>query len=177
MLRLFFRTVFRTHKPKPQRVRHTDNRRQKPRRVVSRPRTAPPVPKHTAPSDVLKGRCYVIDGDTVVISGTKIRLAGIDAPELHHPWGRKSKFALISMCKGQVVTARLQEDRSYDRIVAKCYLPDGTDLAAELVKQGLALDWPKFSGGAYRDFEPDGIRKKLWRAAAKQQGRLRREDM
>jgi micrococcal nuclease len=63
---------------------------------------------------------------------------------------------------------------SYDRTVAKCYLEDGTDLAAELVKQGLALDWPKFSGGAYRHLEPEGIRKKHWRAAAKQQGKLPR---
>lgn len=75
-----------------------------------------------------------------------------------------------------MVTAEIREDVSYDRIVAKCYLPDGTDLAAELVRQGLALDWPKFSGGEYRILEPEGIRKKLWRAAAKQQGRLKSAD-
>lgn len=115
----------------------------------------------------------MIDGDTIVISGTKIRVAGIDAPELEHPWGKKSKFALINMCKGKVVTAVIKEEISYDRIVAQCLLPDGTDVAAELVKQGLALDWPKFSGGAYADLEPHGIRKKLWRAAARQKGNMR----
>ncbi|WP_245601453.1 thermonuclease family protein [Sedimentitalea nanhaiensis] len=114
----------------------------------------------------------MIDGDTIVISGTKIRIAGIDAPELDHPWGKKSKFAVIKMCKGEVVTAEISEDISYDRVVAKCFLPDGTDIAAELVKQGLALDWPKYSGGVYRQFEPDGIRKKLWRAAARQRGKM-----
>lgn len=115
----------------------------------------------------------MIDGDTISISGTKIRLAGIDAPELDHPWGKKSKFALISMCKGKVITAEFKDEVSYDRIVAKCCLPDGTDIAAELVKQGLALDWPKFSGGEYANLEPPEIRKKLWRAAAKQKGRLK----
>ncbi|MBY6202454.1 thermonuclease family protein [Maritalea mobilis] len=125
----------------------------------------------------MKGKAYVVDGDTLVISGTKIRISGIDAPELHHPWGKKSKFAMIQMCKGQIVTAHIQEEVSYDRIVAKCYLADGTDLAAELVKQGLALDWPRFSGGAYRHLEPEGIRKKHWRANAKQQGKLKPSEM
>ncbi len=130
-------------------------------------------PSRTPSTNVLKGKCHVIDGDTIVISGTKIRIAGIDAPELDHPWGKKSKFAMISLCKGKIVTAVIKEEISYDRIVAQCYLPDGTDVAAELVKQGLALDWPKFSGGEYRHLEPPGIRKKLWRAAARQQGRFR----
>lgn len=53
----------------------------------------------------------------------------------------------------------------------------GTDREAELVRQGLALDWPKYSGGAYRQLEPAGIRKKHWRAAAKQRGRLPESEM
>jgi micrococcal nuclease len=77
------------------------------------------------------------------------------------------------MCKGDVVTAEIKEEVSYDRLVAKCYLSDGTDIAAELVKQGLALDWPRYSGGEYRQFEPAGIRKKLWRAAARQSGKMK----
>ncbi|MBD3677202.1 MAG: thermonuclease family protein [Rhodobacteraceae bacterium] len=134
------------------------------------------APNAKPTTDILKGKCYVIDGDTIVISGTRIRIAGIDAPELDHPWGKKAKFALIGMCKGKVVKAVIQEDVSYDRIVAKCFLPDGRDIAAELVERGLALDWPKFSGGEYRKFEPPDARKKLWRAAARQQGRLKLSD-
>ncbi|MEQ3625618.1 MAG: thermonuclease family protein [Celeribacter sp.] len=114
----------------------------------------------------------MIDGDTIVISGTHIRLAGIDAPELNHPYGKVAKFALMRLCKGRIVHADVHEGTSYERIVAKCTLDDGTDLAAALVEQGLALDWQKFSGGAYRALEPDGVRKKLWRVAAKHQGRL-----
>lgn len=59
---------------------------------------------------------------------------------------------------------------SYDRVVAECFLPDGRDLAAELVKAGLALDWPKFSGGKYRHLEPPDARRKLWRANLRQGG-------
>jgi endonuclease YncB( thermonuclease family) len=146
-------------------------------RLVPRKAEPTPAPDRTPPTNVLKGKCRVVDGDTLVISGTSIRIAGIDAPELHHPWGKKAKFAMIDMCKGRVVTAVILPDVSYDRIVAKCYLEDGTDLAAELVRQGLAIDWPKYSGGAYRHLEPEGIRKKHWRAAAKQQGRLPASEM
>ncbi len=118
----------------------------------------------------LRGRCYAIDGDTIVIARTKIRLAGIDAPELDHPWGQKSKWALVRLCKGREVTAQLSQEFSYDRKVATCYLSDGRDLGAELVKMGLALDWPKYSGGRYKRMEPYGIRNKLWITARRQDG-------
>ena len=122
------------------------------------------------PGPTISGRCHVIDGDTIVIDKMHIRLAGIDAPELDHPWGQKSKWAMVALCKGQIVTARVKPEISYDRVVAECYLPDGRDLAAELVKAGLALDWPKFSGGKYRPLEPADARKKLWRANLRQGG-------
>jgi micrococcal nuclease len=130
----------------------------------------PPEPKDDR---ILRGQCWVVDGDTIVIEGTHIRIAGIDAPELDHPWGKKSKWALVQMCKGQTVTARLRPDLSYDRVVAECFLPDGRDLAAELVRAGMALDWPKFSGGKYRHLETPDARKKMWRADARQRGKLR----
>ncbi|MBK0329261.1 hypothetical protein I5535_18455 [Rhodobacteraceae bacterium F11138] len=49
-------------------------------------------------------------------------------------------------------------------------------MAAKFVKQGLALDWPKFSGGKYLHLEPPDARKRLWCAAAKHQGRLKIAD-
>jgi micrococcal nuclease len=110
---------------------------------------------------VLSGKCHVIDGDTVVIQRTKIRLAGIDAPELDKPWGQKSKWAMVAICKGQSVTAKLNGERSLDRLVGTCYLPDGTDVGGELIRRGLALDWTKFSGGKYRHLEPKGVRNRL----------------
>jgi micrococcal nuclease len=121
---------------------------------------------------IIKGRCWVVDGDTIVIDDVRLRLAGIDAPELDHPYGKQSKWALVQLCKGQTITARIKPESSYDRVVAECYLPDGRDLAAELVRSGLAIDWPKFSGGKYRHLEPPGVRKKLWRCDARQRGRL-----
>lgn len=121
---------------------------------------------------ILQGQCWVIDGDTIVINNVRLRLAGIDAPELDHPWGQRSKWALVQLCKGQRITAHVRPELSYDRVVAECFLPDGRDLAAELVRGGLALDWAKFSGGKYRHLEPPDARRKLWRAEARQRGRL-----
>ena len=69
-------------------------------------------------------------------------------------------------------------DHSHGRLAATPPLadcpagPDGTDLSATLVAQGLALDWTRFSGGSCRHLEPDGARKKLWRVDAKHKGRL-----
>jgi len=125
----------------------------------------------TYPSTIT-GKCHVIDGDTIRIGKVNLRLAGIDAPELNHPWGNKAKWELIGICKGKSITAKLNPEISYDRPVATCFLPDGTDLSAEMVRRGLALDWPKFSGGKYGHLEPDGARKKHWKAAARQRGHM-----
>ncbi len=130
--------------------------------------TARPRPDHPA----LEGSAYVIDGDTLVIQKTQIRLFGVDAPELNHPYGKKARWALVSLCKGQTVRAEITEQDAHGRAVARCFLRDGRDLSAEMVKLGLAIDWPKFSGGIYRSLEVQDARKKLWLAEARQKGRM-----
>ncbi|MFN3605998.1 MAG: thermonuclease family protein [Cypionkella sp.] len=120
----------------------------------------------------ISGRCWVVDGDTIVIDGVNIRLAGIDAPEMDHPYGENAKWALVNLTKGQAVTAEFYGEQSYAREVATCYLSDGRDLSAEMVKAGMAIDWPKFSRGKYRHLEVPDARKKMWRADARQKGRM-----
>ena len=120
----------------------------------------------------LRGRAWVVDGDTIDINGTRIRLAGIDAPELDHPYGKTAKWTLVNLCKGHEVRAIFAGDLSHDRTVATCLLPDRRDLSAEMVKAGMAIDWPKFSSGKYSGLEVPGIRKKLWRCDARQKGRM-----
>ena len=73
----------------------------------------------------------MIDGDTIAIGKQKIRLAGINAPELNEPWGQKAKWELVGLCKGQKISAHLTGETTYDRVVAKCFLEDGRDLAAK----------------------------------------------
>lgn len=120
----------------------------------------------------VSGKCWVIDGDTIDIGGKRIRLAGIDAPELDHPYRKAAKSAMIRLCQGQVVRAEFDGASSYERSMATCYLPDGRDLSAEMVRAGLAIDWPKYSGGKYAELEAEGLRRKLWRCDARQKGRM-----
>lgn len=121
---------------------------------------------------VVSGPAYIVDGDSLVIRKTQIRLFGVDAPELNHPYGQKAKWALVSLCKGQTVRAEVTATDDHGRTVARCYLEDGRDLSAEMVKIGLAIDWPKFSGGIYRSLEVPDARKKMWLADARQKGRM-----
>jgi micrococcal nuclease len=159
----------------------------RPRRVTVRQQTTIVRDRNPAPTTVAvrrstniqivevleqRGPAWVIDGDTIDIKGLRIRLAGIDAPEMDHPYGKTAKWALVNLCKGQEVRAVFDGDLSHDRTVATCYLPDGRDLSAEMVKAGLAIDWPKFSRGRYSGLEPAGIRAKLWRCDARQKGRM-----
>lgn len=109
------------------------------------------------------GKCHIIDGDTISIRRTKIRLAGINAPELDEPWGQKAKWAMVNICKGKEIRAELTGEKSYDRLIATCFLPDGRDIGAELIKLGLALDGGYFSSGKYRHLEPTGARQQLTR--------------
>ena len=170
IVRAFFRSV--TVQRKRPHFSHSVSRTSTPTRA---PTPKPPssatdhAPTHRS---TLTGKCYVIDGDTIRIGKVRLRLAGIDAPELEHPWGKKAKWELVQLCKGQVITAEMEPDISYDRVVATCFLPDGRDLSAEMVQRGLALDWLKFSGGKYAHLEPEGVRKKHWKAAARQRGHM-----
>ncbi|MGR3616046.1 MAG: thermonuclease family protein [Paracoccaceae bacterium] len=120
----------------------------------------------------LSGPAWIIDGDTITVQRTQVRLFGIDAPELNHPYGQKAKWALYKFCKGQTIRAEVTDIDHHGRTVAKCYLPDGRDLSAEMVKLGMAIDWPKYSGKKYTHLETPDARKKLFLADARQKGRM-----
>ena len=93
-----------------------------------------------------------------------------NAPELDVPYGKQAKWALHKLVKGQTITAHPNGEKSYDRIVAKCYLEDGIDLAAEMVKTGLALDLPNYPDADYKHLETPASRKKLsWKPKKKKE--------
>ena len=87
------------------------------------------------------------DGDTVILaSGQKVRLLGIDAPEMERDGqpadflAHKAKRVLADLAQGKRVRLeydQLRYDR-YGRTLAYLFLPDGTNLSRELVRQGLA---------------------------------------
>jgi endonuclease YncB( thermonuclease family) len=64
--------------------------------------------------------------------------------------GQKAANDLDAMIARRPVTCVDIDERSYKRIVAVCTVA-GTDIADWLVRNGLALDWPQYSKGAYAD--------------------------
>jgi micrococcal nuclease len=93
---------------------------------------------------------YVIDGDTLAVGPTRIRLWGIDAPEINSRAGRRARRSLADLvAQGTWYCDPRSTDR-YGRVVAQCTDAQGRDLACILVAQGNAQDWPRFSGGYYR---------------------------
>jgi endonuclease YncB( thermonuclease family) len=106
---------------------------------------------------VLAGQASVIDGDTLRVAGQKVRLQGLAAPELSETGGHKATAVLIRIVKGHQVSCELDGTTSHDRVVGICYV-EGKDVAAELVKRGLARDCERFSGGRYKELETPSAR-------------------
>ena len=71
---------------------------------------------------------------------------------------------MLDIVGNHIITCRPDGTHSYERIVATCFLPDGTDISRELVRRGLALDCAHFSHGRYRADEPAGVRQQLYQA-------------
>lgn len=101
--------------------------------------------------DAMGKVAWVTNGDTFRLeSGERIRIAGIDAPETQ-PGNAKCRHELVlGAAAGDRARALLlgrrvgveRVGRSYNRTVARVRL-DGRDLAAELVRIGVARYWPR----------------------------------
>jgi endonuclease YncB( thermonuclease family) len=83
------------------------------------------------------------DGDSLVVRGERIRLFGVDAPELSQvcadgwPAGEESKGALARIIAGASVGCQAITKDQYGRTVASC-TANGEDIARAMVRQGMA---------------------------------------
>lgn len=98
--------------------------------------------------DALSHVTYVFDGDTVELAGgTRVRLIGVDTPELSHdgkpeqPFARKARKALSDLLANHGHNVRLRYDKRrhdhYGRTLAHVYLDNGTSVSATLLSRGL----------------------------------------
>lgn len=117
-----------------------------------------------AVSDELKGQASIVDGDTLEIHGTRIRLWGIDAPESAqlcrdsdsnlYRCGAKAANDLDAFIARRPVHCMPISRDQYGRTVATCSVV-GIDLAEWLVRNGLALDWSQYSKSRYQAAQHD----------------------
>ncbi|MDD5044795.1 MAG: thermonuclease family protein [Candidatus Omnitrophica bacterium] len=117
-----------------------------------------PFGKASSYSDILVTRA--VDGDTLVLeTGERVRLIGIDTPELHvsnklyrdaqktqqdiatiQELGRRAYLFTKGLVEGKRVSLEFDVEKydKYKRLLAYVYLKDGTFVNAEIVKQGYA---------------------------------------
>jgi micrococcal nuclease len=84
----------------------------------------------------------VSDGDTITVMhlghAERVRLYGIDCPEKGQAFGNRAKQFTSQMVFGKEVIVKTHGCDKYNRILGNVFLPDGTNLNQELVKNGLA---------------------------------------
>ncbi len=136
-------------------------------------RSAPVVPEVSVPtSERLSPEAFtlvmggfqamgqVIDGDTLAAGPKRIRLQGIDAPEIGQSChqgansvdcGSLAAEFLVTFLSGHHVTCRSVDIDRYKRQVATCFLRNGTDVNRHMVASGWAIAYRRYS----RQYEQD----------------------
>lgn len=120
------------------------------------------------PAQTANGIARVSDGDSLVVTRLRIRLEGIDAPELRQsclradgaewPCGRHARDALLRFAGGGAVMCEGWSRDRYDRLLARCTVA-GLDLARAMVEEGWAV---AYGGYDAAEAEARRARRGLW---------------
>ena len=139
------------------------------------------VPSCASPRTVEGEVTRVIDGDTITLAtreGTKlrVRLYGIDAPEVRHeerpgqPYGNEARAALKGLALGRRVTVEIVDTDAHRRMVGIVYR-SGMDINLEMVRTGYAWAYRRYLSAPYAsryldaEREARGKRLGLWKEA------------
>ncbi|WP_339862526.1 thermonuclease family protein [Paremcibacter congregatus] len=113
----------------------------------------------------ISGSAFIIDGDTVKINQSHVRLHGIDAPEIkqlcwnstaQYQCGREAKSYLKQLIDNQSITCKTINKDRYGRDVAKCFNDKGVDVNAAMVASGHAIAYLYYS----QDYLPQQVEAK-----------------
>ena len=109
----------------------------------------------------ITGNAIIIDGDTIHINNDKIRLHGIDAPEINQTciynqkeWdcGKKSYEFLKNLTFKKTVSCNIMNKDKYKRYIGICYV-NKKNINSYIVEKGWAI--------AYRYYSKDYIEKEF----------------
>ena len=113
-------------------------------------------------SEVISGNAFIIDGDTIRINNKKIRLHGIDAPEIkqlcqkvflsiffisfekNYKCGELSKKKLENYIKNNIIRCKIEGIDRYKRILGTCY-KNTININSRMVRNGYAVAYKKYS--------------------------------
>jgi endonuclease YncB( thermonuclease family) len=103
----------------------------------------------------------IVDGDTIVLNGEKIRFSGIDTPELKQTCmngdqkvfcGKLAKMLLVKKIGNKTPECIREGKDVYKRTLAECFI-NGESLSAFLVRSGYAFAYRKYSDKFIKDEE------------------------
>ena len=103
----------------------------------------------------------IVDGDTIVLNGEKIRFSGIDTPELRQTCmngdqkvfcGKLAKMLLVKKIGNKTPECIREGKDVYKRTLAECFI-NGESLSAFLVRSGYAFAYLKYSDKFIKDEE------------------------
>lgn len=128
--------------------------------------------RDTAARGALSGAARVVDGDTLDIAGERVRLEGIDAPEISQKcprrlfgtWacGKAAARALERLVAGGGLSCESRGKDRYGRTLGVCFV-DGRDINKEMVREGYAWAFVKYSTSyVHEEAEARATRVGVW---------------
>lgn len=120
------------------------------------------------PPETIRGTAEVVDGDLLIVGGARLRLYGIDAPELDQPCldgtpcGARARDHLAKFVAWRSLLCDKRDVDRYGRDVVQCYLArqdsegkqvKGADIARTMVRDGYAMAYRDITT-LYADDEP-----------------------
>jgi endonuclease YncB( thermonuclease family) len=110
------------------------------------------------PKAEIRGPVEIVDGDSFNLSGERIRLYAIDAPELGQPCrdgsacGARARDHLAQLVAGRMLVCEKRDTDRYGRDVAQCFIDEaptagkpvkGEDIGRAMVRDGQAMAYRK----------------------------------
>ena len=127
----------------------------------------------------------ISDGDSLLAGSKRLRLFGIDAPELKqackdnyghkYACGEVAKTALKELISNEnILSCKVVDVDRYRRLVARCFIND-IDLSKWLVKKGLAVAYLAYSEEYYEtEIEARKERRGIWSGTFMEPSKWRR---